>query len=175
MFLRICVLLSFIFFINEYAYSHCQMPCGIYHDDMVYDQIDQYVETMYKAMWELNELKLDTPKERNQFVRWVMQKDKNSDEAAELLCYYFLEQKIKPDEPDTLKRLVSLHKLLFLTVQIKQNVDIEIVKQFKKEWDDFKLMFHREGYKCEMEKKEFEKLDQLRKQKEKEKQKPKEK
>ena len=25
--------------------AHCQMPCGIYHDSMVYDQIDQYAET----------------------------------------------------------------------------------------------------------------------------------
>lgn len=169
MLLRICALLCLFLSVKSPVHSHCQMPCGIYHDDMVYDQIDQYVETMYKAMWELNEIKFNSVKERNQFIRWVMQKDKNSDEAAELLCYYFLEQKIKPGEPDTIKKLESVHRLLFLTVQIKQNVDIELVKQFKKEWDDFKLMFHREGYKCEMEKKELDKLDKLRKQKEMEK------
>jgi nickel superoxide dismutase len=133
-------------------HAHCQMPCGIYHDDMVFDQIDQYVETMYKGISVLNNNKFSNPRERNEFVRWVLEKDQASDESASLLTKYFLQQKIKSGEPDTVKRLVSLHKLLCNLVIIKQNVDLKFVETFSDEWEQFKLMFHREGYECDMEK-----------------------
>ena len=133
------------------GYTHCQMPCGIYHDNMVFDQIDQYVETMYKGISVLKTNKFDTVRERNEFVRWVIQKEKASDEVSEIISTYFLQQKIKPDEEDTVKRVVSAHKLLFLAVQIKQNVDIKILENFADEWEDFKQMFHVVGYECAIE------------------------
>lgn len=141
-----------LMFCGGEIHAHCQMPCGIYHDDMVYDQIDQYVETMYKGISVLNNNKFQTPKERNEFVRWVLEKDQASDEAAGLLNTYFLQQKIKGGEPDTAKRLVSVHKLLATIVVIKQNVDLKFVEDFLDEWEKFKLMFHRAGYECDMEK-----------------------
>jgi nickel superoxide dismutase len=131
--------------------AHCQMPCGIYHDDMVYDQIDQYVETMVKADTILNQNKFSSAQEKNVFIRWVMQKDKHSDQMAELFTSYFLQQKIKPEEEDTVKRLVCVHRLLFLLVKIKQTADISCVNDFYEEWEKFKLMFHVEGYSCKME------------------------
>lgn len=136
--------------------AHCQMPCGIYHDDMVFDQVDQYIETMVKGITVMQESPFATTRERNEFIRWVMTKDHQSDEIAQLITAYFLQQKIKPDESDSDKRLKAAHKLLFLIVQIKQNVDIAIVKQFYEVWEEFKLMFHIKGYECEMEKLRFE-------------------
>src|SRR5262245_56294715 len=55
--------------------AHCQMPCGIYHDDMVYDQIDQFVETVYKGISVMNGNKFSSTKDKNEFVRWVIQKE----------------------------------------------------------------------------------------------------
>lgn len=147
-------------FLNSCLSAHCQMPCGIYHDEMVFDQIDQYVETMYKAMAMLNNSAFTSVKERNEFVRWVVQKENESNKIAELLTTYFLQQKIKPDESDTAKRLASVHKLLFGLVVIKQNVDKKFVDEFSKQWDTFKLMFHREGYKCEVEKLKLKKFEE---------------
>lgn len=140
--------------------GHCQMPCGIYHDDMVFDQIDQYVETMYKGITVMNDSKFTTVREKNEFVRWVVQKENASNEAANLLLTYFLQQKIKPGEDDTTKRLTSAHKLLFLLVQIKQNADVQIVETFSTEWEKFKLMFHREGYECDMEKRKLKSIEE---------------
>ena len=134
------------------------MPCGIYHDDMVFDQIDQYVETMYKGITVMNENKFSTVKEKNEFTRWVIQKESATGEAANLIVAYFLQQKIKPGEDDTTKRMLSAHKLLFLLVQIKQNADVQFVETFNNEWEKFKLMFHREGYECEMEKAKMKKI-----------------
>lgn len=135
--------------------AHCQMPCGIYHDDIVYDQVDQYVETMYKGMTMLNDSKFDTVHSKNEFIRWVINKEKSSDEVAQLLTSYFLQQKIKPDEEDTDKRLKMTHRLLVMLVLIKQNTDRKFVEDFSAEWDKFKLMFHIEGYECELEKRKL--------------------
>lgn len=143
------------------AFAHCQMPCGIYHDDMVYDQLDQYVETMFKGVTMLSNSKFASAWDRNEFVRWVMQKEKASDEAAQLFTTYFLQQKIKPGEDDTVKRLTSVHKLLFLLVQIKQNTERKLVEEFADEWEKFKLMFHVEGYVCQIEMLKKRKREQL--------------
>lgn len=131
--------------------AHCQMPCGVYHDEMVFDQIDQYVETMYKGMSILNSSKFHGVHDWNEVIRWVILKEKESDATANLLTTYFLQQKIKPGEADTCKRLTSCHKLLFLLVAIKQNTDVKFVKDFLEEWEDFKAMFHVEGYECQIE------------------------
>lgn len=136
---------------GQFLYSHCQMPCGIYHDDMVFDQIDQYVETMVKAMAKLKEIKNGTPQERNEFTRWVITKEHQSDDAAQLILTYFLQQKIKPGDADTDKRLQSAHRLLFYIVAIKQQVDFKPVADFAEEWEKFKLFFHIQGYECLME------------------------
>lgn len=152
--MRIIKTILTIFFLtsfNELLIAHCQMPCGIYHDDMVFDQIDQYVETMFKGISVVNESKFSTVREKNEFIRWVMTKEKSSDETAQLILTYFLQQKIKPNEEDTEKKLVSAHKMLFLLVQIKQNCDLKIIDQFANEWEKFKLMFHVEGYECKIE------------------------
>ncbi len=131
--------------------AHCQMPCGIYHDNMIYDQVDQYVETMYKGMTMLSNSKFNNAWDRNEFVRWVINKEKSSDDASQLILKYFLQQRIKPGEEDTADQVTSAHKLLFLLVQIKQNVDRKFINDFADEWDKFKLMFHVEGYQCQVE------------------------
>lgn len=137
--------------LHEPVHSHCQMPCGIYHDDMVFDMVDQYVETMYKAMSELNDNAFKTAEDKNQFCRWVSQKETQSNDIANLFLTYFLQQKIKPDEKDTPRKVILTQKLLFLIVQIKQNVDPKIVLKFADQWMEFKHMFHREDYECKTE------------------------
>jgi nickel superoxide dismutase len=131
--------------------AHCQMPCGIYHDDMVYDQIDQFVETVVKGISVMEDNHFTTIQDRNEFIRWVVQKENLANETAHLIMTYFLQQKIKPGEEDTPKRIESAHKLLFLLVLIKQGVGLGPVNDFYEEWEKFKLMFHIEGYECKME------------------------
>lgn len=136
--------------------AHCQLPCGIYHDEMVFDEVDQYVETMYKGISVMLENKFDTILQKNQYIRWAINKEESSDGIARRFCEYFLQQKIKPgDDPETDAKVKSVHKMLFLLVQIKQNVDLEMVKKFSEEWDRFKLMFHGKDYECTIDTKKF--------------------
>jgi nickel superoxide dismutase len=138
-------LIAFAIAMQGVVEAHCQMPCGIYHDQMVYEKIDEYFETMIKAVSAMNDSKFDTAKEKNQFIRWVITKENMSNEISEIILTYFLQQKIKPGEgEDTDKLLRSSHKLLFDIVQIKQNSDLRLVKQFGEDWEYFKTLFHRE-------------------------------
>lgn len=121
--------------------AHCQMPCGIYDDQMVYDKITEYYLTMFKAVKTLEHNELKNVDDYNKLVRWIALKDKMSDQTAELLTTYFLQQKLKPIKENR-DLVLSIHKLLFLTVAIKQNVDLGIVKEFGEEWDHFKSLFH---------------------------------
>lgn len=130
--------------------AHCQMPCGIYHDEMVFDQVDQYIETMVKGISVLKEDKFKSIQDYNVATRWIILKEEASIEIADLITVYFLQQKIKPGEEDTTKKVISAHKLLFYLVQIKQLVDLRAVNDFYEEWEKFKLMFHIEGYKCKV-------------------------
>lgn len=144
-------------------HSHCQMPCGIYHDDMVFDQIDQYVETMFKAATVMNDTRLDSTQNANTFVRWVVLKESASNEMADLITTYFLQQKIKPEEPDTPKRLAAAHRMLNLLMTIKQTADVKYVKAFEDEWEKFKLFFHIEGYECKMEQRKLKEIEEKKK------------
>ncbi len=149
--------------------AHCQMPCGIYHDEMVFNQIDQYIETMYKGVTELKNNKFSNVSERNNFIRWIILKESSSDEIADLITQYFLQQKIKPGEPDTVKRLLSAHKLLFELTAIKQNVELKMVEDFADEWENFKQMFHVLNYECQIDiinRRKRERNFELKKQKE---------
>ncbi len=123
--------------------AHCQMPCGIYDDQMVYDQINQFYLTMFKAVKALDHNEFKTDEDRNQFIRWVMTKERLCNEMATLITEFFLQQKIQPID-DNIELLQSAHKLLFLLLAIKQNVDIKIIKEFGKEWEHFKYLFHPE-------------------------------
>lgn len=105
---------------------------------------------MVKGISVLETNKFTTLQDRNICVRWIMEKETASDEIASDITTYFLQQKIKPDEPDTAKKVLSAHKMLFLLVAIKQTVDLKVLNDFYQEWESFKLMFHIEGYKCKV-------------------------
>lgn len=143
------ILCGVLLLYKAFIYSHCQMPCGIYHDQMVYDKVDEYYETMFKAVSALEDNQFSSDENYNQFIRWVMTKEKQSDDTAHLLVEYFLQQKIKPSkDQETLDQVQVIHNLLFMLVQIKQTIDLNIVKRFGKEWEHFKYLFHPE-VKCE--------------------------
>lgn len=131
----------FFFLIPFFLSAHCQMPCGIYNDQMVYDRVTEYYLTMYKAVKALEHNPMKTVDDFNTLVRWVMTKERLSDEIAELLSSYFLQQKIKPLDANV-QLVQSIHRLLCQVVVIKQNVDIKLVEEFNKEWEHFKTLFH---------------------------------
>ena len=70
-------LFPLLFFISN-AGAHCEIPCGIYDDQMRTKLIAEHATTIEKSMKEIQ-----AAPNQNQAVRWVMNKEKHADELAQ--------------------------------------------------------------------------------------------
>lgn len=114
------VLLSF----GSPAWSHCQIPCGIYGDEMRFQMMEEHLQTIEKSMVQLETQDLAM----NQVVRWVANKDLHCQELQDILTSYFLAQRIKPADEgaahqDYLKSLELVHRMHVRAMKAKQTTD----------------------------------------------------
>jgi len=136
------IMVLFAAAIPESVRAHCQVPCGIYDDQMRIHLMEEHVATIEKSMNEIT-----AKPEMNQAVRWVMNKDKHADELSEIVTYYFMAQRIKPptdltDEAatkDYVNKLTLLHAIQIHAMKAKQSTDLaeiatlrDLVSQFRK-------------------------------------------
>ncbi|MCA9756997.1 MAG: superoxide dismutase [Candidatus Eisenbacteria bacterium] len=112
------------------ADAHCQIPCGIYGDDMRFQMLDEHITTLEKSMAQIEEIGASGSPNWNQLVRWVENKDTHADEIASIVTEYFLQQRIKPVEdqasPEFQKYVTELrycHEILVHAMKAKQTTD----------------------------------------------------
>ncbi len=130
------------------AYSHCQIPCGIYGDDMRFGQIAEHITTIEKSMKQIDLLMEEEPPNANQVVRWVNNKEDHANEISEIVTYYFMAQRIKiPPVGDEeaksayVKKLTLLHHMLVYAMKAKQTTDLDNVDQLRHLLEDFKKAY----------------------------------
>lgn len=104
--------------------AHCQIPCGIYDDQMRIHMMEEHVTTIAKSMSELS-----TEQSQNQAVRWVMNKEQHADALSEIVIEYFLVQRIKPGMDHYEENLKTLHEILIYSMKAKQTTDQANVKK----------------------------------------------
>ena len=116
--------------LGSLAYSHCQIPCGIYDDEARFSELAEHITTIEKSMKEIVTLSADSKPDMNQVVRWVNNKDIHADELSEIVTYYFMAQRIKlPPTGDTkaqnayVAKLSLLHEMLVHAMKTKQSID----------------------------------------------------
>ena len=114
--------------------AHCQVPCGIYDDQMRFMQMLEHENTIAKAQAQLGELHGGevTPQAVNQMARWVMTKEDHATKVQEIVSKYFLTQRIKPDSKDYTKQLVAAHKVMVAAMKCKQSADADTAKTLEK-------------------------------------------
>jgi nickel superoxide dismutase len=105
------------------AGAHCQIPCGIYGDEMRFQMLEEHITTIEKSMKLIGELSADPGKNANQLVRWVVNKDTHADEMAEIVTQYFLQQRLKIDDPEWAAKVKPCHEILFYSMKAKQTTD----------------------------------------------------
>ena len=130
--------------IGSLAYSHCQIPCGIYDDDARFDAIGENITTIEKSMKEIVTLSAEPKPNMNQIVRWVSNKEHHADELSETVTYYFMAQRIKlPAEGDMkaqndyFKKLTLLHQMLVYSMKARQTTDLKNVDKLRHLLEDF--------------------------------------
>jgi nickel superoxide dismutase len=120
------------------AWSHCEIPCGIYDDRMRIQMIDEHIATIEKSMKEIVKLQEEKPINYNQLVRWIVNKEDHANQLQEIVSQYFMTQRIKTDAKDYEKKVAVLHQLLVYAMMCKQTTDLshtqklrELLKQFE--------------------------------------------
>ena len=108
--------------------AHCQVPCGIYADDVVFGELATDVATIEKAMQEIDRLGQQESINHNQLVRWVNNKEKHAQNIQDVMSAYFLAQRIKLEtkesDADLYVKLVGLsHEITVLAMKCKQTND----------------------------------------------------
>jgi len=130
--------------VGSLAYSHCQIPCGIYDDEARFKEIAEHIATIEKSMKQIEALSAETKPNMNQLIRWVNNKDQHADKLSEIVTYYFMAQRVKlPAEGDAkaqkdyIKKLTLLHQMLVYSMQAKQTTDLHNVEHLKSSLNDF--------------------------------------
>jgi len=131
------VLISIVVFASL-AWSHCQVPCGIYGDKGRFETIAEHITTIEKSVKQITELSAQAKPDMNQIVRWVNNKEHHADEIAHIVTYYFMAQRVKlPAKGDAkasepyLKKLTLLHEMLVYSMKAKQTTDIANVEKLQ--------------------------------------------
>jgi nickel superoxide dismutase len=136
------------------AFSHCEIPCGIYGDETRFTMLEEDITTIEKSMKLIVELSKAGEKNYNQLVRWIDNKEKHANLIQETVSQYFMTQRIKPaDETNQaeykkyLKELTLLHEMLICAMKAKQTTDLANVEKLRSLVSTFKASYFSAGAK----------------------------
>jgi len=127
------------------TFAHCEIPCGIYDDQLRVNLIAEHITTIEKSINQIVELGQAEPVNYNQLVRWVNNKEFHANELQHIVTQYFMTQRIKPvtdDDPAKQKKydleLSLLHELLVWSMKAKQSTDIKTVEKLRETLESFR-------------------------------------
>ncbi len=130
------------------VFSHCQIPCGIYDDEARFKAIAEHITTIEKSMKRITELSKESPRNFNQIVRWVNNKEHHADELTHIVTYYFLAQRVKPTAKsetksygDYVSKLTALHQLAVYAMKAKQTTDLGTVERLRSSLAAFRMVY----------------------------------
>ena len=140
-FLQILVGCSFIFLFSVQAFAHCEIPCGIYDDEMRIKIINEHIVTVEKSMNQIIGLEKEEHHNSNQLVRWIMNKERHAGGIQEIVTQYFMTQRIKLDTKNYEKKIGLLHQMLIYSMKCKQTTDLANASKIKELVNDFKSLY----------------------------------
>jgi nickel superoxide dismutase len=139
--LKVGVTCLMLLFLVSYAGAHCEIPCGIYDDEMRVNMIAEHITTIEKSMNQINELSGQKATNYNQITRWVMNKENHSNELQHIVVQYFMTQRIKLDAKKYSEKVAVLHKMLVYAMKCKQTTDLSHIATLKSLLSEFKKLY----------------------------------
>ncbi len=115
---------------------HCQVPCGIYADQMRFEMMLEDTATIAKAIDNVIEISDSlstepTPTAINQVTRWVQTKEDHATNTQMIIAEYFLAQRIKSDKENYPKQLAAAHAVIVNAMKCKQDAAPATAKALK--------------------------------------------
>ena len=148
---RTLIILTVIVFsavFTKTAAAHCEVPCGIYNDELRIELIKEHIQTIEKAMNQINEIQNSESINYNQLVRWINTKEKHAELIQEIADQYFLTQRVKFAEPadgDKYKKymdqLTYLHQLIVYSMKAKQSTDLKNIENLNNSLSHFEIAY----------------------------------
>ncbi|MCK4893358.1 MAG: superoxide dismutase [Calditrichia bacterium] len=138
------IVLAVMVLSSQSLWAHCQIPCGIYTDEIRFKMIEEDITTVEKSMNQIKKLSTENLVNYNQLVRWITNKDEHASKIQEIVDSYFLTQRIKPADPKDSEaykeytgKLALLHQVLFYAMKCKQTTDLTHVEKLRSLLNDF--------------------------------------
>ena len=129
---RITLMASFflVHIWSTLVFAHCEIPCGIYNDQLRINLLNEHITTIEKSMTQIMEYSKDGNKNYNQLVRWISNKEEHAQQFQDIVTQYFMTQRLKvpaelTGEKVYLNKLTLLHEMLVIAMKTKQTTDIE--------------------------------------------------
>jgi nickel superoxide dismutase len=138
------MILFCLLFFSSFASAHCEIPCGIYDDEMRVKMIGEHITTIEKSMKQIIKLEKDTHHNANQLIRWVMNKEQHANELQKIVTQYFMTQRIKPDDKAYDRKLSLLHQMLLAAMKCKQTTDLKQIEKLRALLKEFHALYFNE-------------------------------
>ena len=142
------------FFTNNVLWAHCEMPCGIYTDNLRIEMIKEDITTIEKSMNEIVKLSAQSTPDYHSIARWTVNKEDHAGKIQDVVAQYFMHQRVKPVEMGTdqeardkyLAQLELLHKMQISAMKCKQTTDLAHVDNLRKLTDEFAKSYFGDEY-----------------------------
>lgn len=124
--------------------AHCQVPCGIYGDELKFGELEQHIQTIAKAGAQIREISAKeelSAQDKQQLIRWTMNKESHAQKIIDESANYFLAQRIKPGADHYAEKLEVLHHIIVYSMKAKQSVEDEPVDILSKKLAAFKELY----------------------------------
>ena len=124
------VLISILF--ANISFGHCQVPCGVYTDDLRFMQMLEDQTTIEKSSKLILELSSkDDGQSQNQLARWVATKESHASKIQKIIAEYFLTQRIKSTAKNYENLLKGAHSVMVAAMKCKQSTEASAANDLK--------------------------------------------
>ena len=126
--LTISSLLFTTLFTTTLLKAHCQVPCGIYGDELKFNELEQHIETIHKAGAQIRSISSKSPlsaQEQQQIIRWTTNKEEHAQNIIDEVANYFLAQRIAIEADHYEEKIELLHHIIVYAMKSKQSTESE--------------------------------------------------
>lgn len=117
---------------------HCQVPCGIYTDQLRFEQMLEDTKTIAKSITSVETISKSiadgelSPTNVNQMTRWINTKEDHASNIQKTIADYFLTQRIKESNKEYTNQLITSHKVMVAAMKCKQDANPATAETLKK-------------------------------------------
>ena len=140
--------LPFFAFVSLFTFyslsAHCQIPCGIFSDELKFRELEEHVVTIEKSAGLIRSLSAKenlTANDQQQLIRWTTNKETHAQEIIDETANYFLAQRIKTDADHYAEKIKLLHHIIVGAMKTKQSVETETTDKLFKKITVFKELY----------------------------------